>query len=123
MAPAEITREEFFAGHSQAARVDDAVRALLERIGPHEVRVTRSQVAFRHRTGFAYLWLPGRWLRQPTSEVVLSMALRRPDPSPRFKQVAHPAARVWVRHLEVRSLEDLDPEVEGWLREAYESAG
>lgn len=67
--------------------------------------------------------MPGRWLRNPGSEVVLSIALRRRDPSPRFKEVAHPSARLWTHHLEVRSPVDLDPPVEAWLREAYESAG
>jgi len=122
MPAAEISPKEFFAGHPDAAPIHDAVRALLKRIGPSQIRVTRSQVAFRRRVGFAYLWLPGKWPRHPSSEVVLSIALRRPDPSPRFKEVAHPAERVWMHHLEVRSVEDLDGEVEVWLREAYESA-
>jgi hypothetical protein len=123
MVPAEIGPEEFFAGYPDAMRIYHAVRALLERTGPCQVRVTRSQVAFRRRRGFAYLWLPGRWLRHPTSEVVLSIALQRRDPSPRFKEVAHPTGKVWMHHLEVRSVEDLDAEVESWLREAAESAG
>jgi len=80
-------------------------------------------VAFRRRVGFACLWLPGRWLRRPGSEAVLSIALRRHDPSPWFKEVAHPAERVWMHHLEVRSVEDLDNEVEAWLCEAYQAAG
>ena len=122
MEPAEINPEVLFAGHPDAARIHDAVRALLERIGPSQIRVTRSQVAFRRRLGFAYLWLPGRWLRSPGSEAVLSIALRRHDPSPRFKEVAHPAERVWMHHLEVCSVEDLDGEVEAWLWEACESA-
>lgn len=54
---------------------------------------------------------------------MLSIALRGHDPSPRFKQVAHPAERVWMHHLEVQSVADLDTEVGAWLREAYESAG
>jgi len=121
-APAQISPEESFAGHPDAVRIYDAVCALLERPGPCTCRVTRSQVAFRRRVGFAYLWLPGRWLCHPSSEAVLSIALRRHDPSPRFKEVAHPAEHGWVHHLEVRSVEDLDGEAEAWLREACESA-
>lgn len=123
MAAPEIPRKAFFARYPDAERVYQAIRGLMERIGPFSLRVTRSQVAFRRRTGFAYLWLPGRWLKRPTSEVVLSIALPRHDPSPRFKEVVHPAARVWMHHLEVRSPEDLDVDVEAWLREAYEAAG
>jgi hypothetical protein len=123
VAPARISPEESFGGHPDAGRIHNAVCALLERIGPCTCRVTRSQVAFRRRVGSAYLWLPGRWLRRPSSAVVLSSVLRRPDSSPRVKKVAHPAEHLWAAHLEIRSVEDLDGEVEAWLREACGSAG
>jgi hypothetical protein len=87
------------------------------------MRVTKSQVAFRRRRGFAYLWLPGSWLARPAAEVVLSVALPRQDGSARFKEVVHPSPRVWMHHLELGSPEELDEEVIGWLREAFESAG
>jgi hypothetical protein len=51
------------------------------------------------------------------------VALGRHDPSPRFKEVAHPSWSHWIHHLEVRSAEDLDDEVAVWLREAAERAG
>ncbi len=79
-------------------------------------------MAFCRRTGFAYLSLPGRWLSHPSAEVVLSIALARQDGSARCKQVAHPALRVWMHHLEVRSVAELDAEVAEWLQEAYERA-
>ena len=59
----------------------------------------------------------------PAVEVVLSLALGRLDPSPRWKQVAHPSPRIWMHHLEVRDLADLDDEVRAWLREAFAFAG
>jgi hypothetical protein len=81
-----------------------------------------SEAAFRRGVGFAYLWPSGRWLRNPTGKVVLSIALPRRDLSPRFKEVAHPAKRVWMHHLEVHRVEDLDHEVQARLREAYDSS-
>jgi len=115
--------EEFFAGHPDALHVYDTVRAAAERLGPVEVRVTRSQVALRRRRGFAYLWLPGRWLRNPSAEVVLSLALDHRVPSARFKQVVRPSPRTRVHHLEVRDVADIDDEVSGWLSDAYRGAG
>ena len=112
--------EAFFAGHPDALAAYRTVRGMVDSIGPAEVRTTRSQVAFRRRRGFAYLWLPGRWLANPGAEVVLSIALTRHDDSPRFKEVAHPAPTVWIHHLEIRDLADLDVEVLAWLGEAYE---
>ncbi len=80
-------------------------------------------MAWRRRVGLAYSRMPGSWLRSPGSEAVLSIALGRLDPSVRFKQVAHPAQRIWMHHLEVRAPEELDGQVAAWLREAYDRAG
>jgi hypothetical protein len=86
-----------------------------------EVRTTKSQVALRRRTGFAYLWYPGRYVR---SEVpaVLSIALPERLESPRFKQVGRPSAHMWMHHLELHGPDDLDEEVQAWLRTAYDAA-
>jgi hypothetical protein len=86
-----------------------------------EVHATRSQVALRHRSGFAYLWYPGRYVR---SEVpaVLSLALPERVDSPRFKQVGNPSPGVWMHHLELDDPEQLDDEVVGWLQDAYDAA-
>jgi hypothetical protein len=117
-----VEPDAFFAGHPDSLAVYERVLAMLGTIGPVEIRTTRSQVAFRRRRGFAWLWLPGRWLARPGAEVVLSIALGRHDDSPRFKEVAHPARDIWTHHLEVRSIGDLDKEVESWLRAAFEHA-
>jgi hypothetical protein len=66
--------------------------------------------------------MPGMWLRHPSAETVLSIALGRQDRSPRFKQIVHPSWRVWMHHLELNDAADIDAEVVGWLREAYEQA-
>ena len=118
----ERTPEEFFAGHPFALAVHDRVLDIVQELGPVDVRVSRSQVALRLRRGFAYLWLPGQYLRHPGAEVVLSVSLGRHDDSPRWKEVAHPSPKHWIHHLEVRDLADLDDEVAGWLREAAERA-
>jgi hypothetical protein len=117
------TPEELFVGHVDALAAYERVASILERCGPVEVRVSKSQVAFRRRRGFAYLWMPGRWLAHPGAEVVLSIALNRELDSPRFKEIAHPARWVWMHHLEIQSVGDLDVQVEEWLEEAYRRAG
>ena len=76
---------------------------ILGRLGPFEVRITKSQAAIMSRRAFAYLWMPGQCLRKPNAQVVLSLALGRVDPSERFKEVAHPAPRRWIHHLEMSS--------------------
>jgi hypothetical protein len=113
----------FFAGRPTAREVFRRVRSSLEATGGCTVRASRSQVAFRRRRAFAYLWLPGRYLTHPAAEVVLTVALGRHDPSPRWKEVVHPARGHWIHHLEVNDPTEIDDEVEGWLREAAERAG
>ena len=117
------TPEEHLAGHPLALATYERVRAVLTAAGPLEVRVSKSQVAFRRRRGFAYLWLPGRYLAKPAADVVLSVALGRRDGSPRWKQVVEPAPGQWMHHLEIRDEADVDAEVEAWLREAADRAG
>ena len=119
----EVPLDQFFAGQPLGRAVFDVVRQRLAAIGPLEVRASRSQVAFRRRRGFAFLWLPGQYLAHPDAEVVLSIGLDHHDPSPRFKEVVHPAPRVWLHHLEIRSPAELDDEVWDWLVEAAEERG
>jgi len=120
--PSQSAIRAFFAGHPAGRAVFEQVRHLAEDCGPFTIRVTRSQVALRRRTGFAWVWLPGRWLRKHEGDVVLSLSLPRADGTPRFKEIAHPSPRRWMHHLVVASPEDLDGEVLAWLREAYEAA-
>ena len=115
--------ERFFADHPVAHDVYRRVYSMLEDLGPFEVRTTKTQVAFRRRRGFAYLWFPVEWARGPGVEIVLSVALGREDDSPRWKQVAHPSPRIWMHHLEVSGTDVLDEEVRDRLAEAYEAAG
>ncbi len=115
--------EEFFAGSALGSAVFGRVRGVLAGLGPVDVRVTTSQVAFRRRRAFAWLWLPGRYLTAPSAEVVLSLSLDRREESPRFAEVVHPTPAHWMHHLAVRAVTDVDEEVVGWLREAADSAG
>ena len=82
-----------FAGQPFALNVVDGVESMVASIGEATIRTTKGHVAFRRRRGFAYLWPPVFGDRGV--EIVLSIALCRHDTSPRFKQVAHPAPRMW----------------------------
>jgi hypothetical protein len=115
--------EEFLADTPLGRAVYDRVRAVLAAAGGAGVRVTGSQIGFRRRRGFAWLWLPGRYLAHPAADVVLSIALDRQDRSPRWKEVTHPSGRHRVHHLELHDAAEVDDEVAGWLRESVDLAG
>jgi hypothetical protein len=105
-----------------AKSVYEKVRRALSDLGPFETRTSKSQIAFRRRRGFAYLWLPGQYLHGPHADVVLSIALDRHVRSPRFKEVVHPSPGHWMHHLELAGPDQVDSEVIGWLREAADQA-
>lgn len=114
--------EDFFEGCPVGWAVYQAVAAAVAALGDHEVRVGKSQLAFRRTKGFAFLWRPDRYVHSEVP-VVLSLALSHPVDSSRFKEVAHPAATTWMHHLEVRDPAELDDEVLGWLARAHAEAG
>ena len=140
-----MTLERFFAGQDESWRIFDALRLAVATIGHAELqlRVTKSQVAFRRRRPFAWAWMPGMYLQRPRptplteggqggipatlppryAPLVLTVALRRRDPSPRWKEVVEPAPGRFTHHLELRSAAEIDDEVRAWLREAWEAAG
>ncbi|MFC8502298.1 DUF5655 domain-containing protein [Pedococcus sp. NPDC057267] len=114
--------EELFAGHPESLEVYRAVRGAVEELGGARERVTRSQVAWARRRGFAYAWRPGQYVRS-TVPLVLSVALPRQLTHPRVKEVAHPSPGTWMHHLELSGAGDVDEEVVDLLRQAAEAAG
>lgn len=116
-----VQGEEFFGSDQKAVAIYRAVAAPIVGRGDVDVRVTKSQVAFRARRGFAYMWAPGRYVASDVP-VVLSIALSERLPAARFKAIAHPSPGVWMHHLELRLVKDVDREVREWIRRAYGEA-
>ncbi len=115
--------EDFFHGQPASRELFEAVREAVEAIGPAEMRVTKSQVAFWRRRPFAMVWMPEQYLRRKAAPLVLTLSFRRRDPSPRWKSIVEPAPGRFTHHLELYSTGDIDEEVRGWLKEAWGEAG
>ncbi len=115
--------EEFFADFPGSRPLFDVLARMVEAVGPADVKVSKSQVAFRRKKAFAWAWIPGRYLRGKTAPLVLSVSLPQRDPSPRWKEVVQPAPGRFMHHLELYKLEDLDEQVAEWLRAAWYWAG
>lgn len=114
--------DTYFAGYDEARLIFDTLRTTIEAIGPAELRVTKSQVAFRRRTAFAWARIPGKYLHGQTAPLVLTLALRRHDTSPRWKEIVEPAPGRFTHHLELFTAADIDDLVLTWLHEAWELA-
>ena len=124
MAPTadESSPATFFAGHPDGLVIFDGVRDAIAELGATSMRVTKSQIAFRRRKGFAYVWRPAQYLKTSVP-AVLSIARGRHVSSDRFKSVVHPSPGVWMHHIELRGPQEVDQEVREWLREAFDRAG
>lgn len=115
------TPEELFSGHPLGLQLYQAAAGAIRELGDIEQRATKSQVAFRARRGFAFVWRPGQYVHSDVP-AVLSIALPRRLQTPRIKSIAHVSDRVWMHHLELWAVEDIDDEVVGWLTEAFDAA-
>ena len=112
----------FFDGDTSGRELFEQVASLIDSLGPTEVRVGRSQIAFRRGRTFALVWRPSMYL-DTTVPIVLSLALPEPVDSARFKEVVHPSRTTWMHHLELREAAQIDEEVGAWLARAWEAAG
>jgi hypothetical protein len=117
-----VTLDEFLAGYEESRPVLDALRAAIETLGPVEMRVSKSQVAFRRRRAFAWTWVPGRYLRGPRPPLVLTLSFPYRHGSPRWKQIVEPARGRFTHHLELHSVAEIDDELRTWLHEAWQGA-
>lgn len=117
-----MTLDEFFDGYEESRPLFDAVHKAIDTLGPAEVRVTKSQVAFRRRNTFAWAWIPEKHLHRRAAPLVLTLALRSRDASPRWKEIVEPAPGRFMHHLEVYSTSDIDDEVASWLQSAWTEA-
>jgi hypothetical protein len=123
MATPLMTLDDFFAGRDESRRIFEVLRGAVGALGPSEMRVTKSQVAFRRRRAFAWAWMPGAYLRGKQAPLVLTLALRRRSSSPRWKAIVEPAPGRFTHHMELRFGDEIDDEVRAWLQEAWADAG
>lgn len=114
-----MTCDEFFAGQDESRQIFDVVLAAVEALGAVEIRVSKSQIGFRHRLAFGSVWMPEQYLHRKAAPLVLTLALRRRDPSPRWKEIVEPTPGRFTHHLELYSPKEMDAEARAWLQEAY----
>ncbi len=118
-----MTPETFFEGQELAWQLFDEIWRAITAIGDAQVHVTKSQIAFRRQKAFAWVWMPGRYLRGDVAPLVLTIGLCRRDASPRWKEIVEPVPGRYTHHLELTTIAEIDHEVRSWLHEAWEFAG
>ena len=86
-----MTLDEYFDGKDESRQLFDALRGVIEVMGDVEIRVTKSQIAFRRNKAFAWAWMPGKYLHRKAAPLVFTLGFRHKDPSPRWKEIVEPA--------------------------------
>lgn len=74
--------DDFLFGRELSRQLFASVRAAVEAAGPSEMQVSKSQIAFRRRRGFAWVWIPGGYLRGATAPQTRSTFRLRDGLSP-----------------------------------------
>ncbi len=116
------TLDEFFDGQSESRKLFEAVYSAVAAFGPAALRVSKSQIAFCRRKAFAWVWVPGRYLRGKTAPLVLTLSFPNRSTSPRWKEIVEPHPGRFTHHLELYSSEEVDAEVVDWLQQAWMNA-
>ena len=119
------TFEGYLHDPPDAVALLDAVRHALALAGAEPVteRLTKSQIAFRDRAAFAWVWAPGQYLGDGRAPLVVSVGFDHPDPSARWKDVVEVRPGCFMHHLELWRSDDVDAEVVAWLASAWAAAG
>jgi len=100
----------------------EAAEALILELFPDvNIKVSKTQVGFSNRYGFAYLWPPARKIKgRPGRYIVLTFGLGRRAEHERIVESVEPYPGRWTHHVLISSADDLDEQVTNWLREAYD---
>lgn len=111
----EYTVDDFFEGKSERLReLYDAWVSLVGAFGPFEQVPTKTRIAFMVRVRFAGV------ARLRKDGLVCGFWLKRQIGSPRFTKVELLGKSDWIYQFVLRDERELDDEVRGWIREAYD---
>ncbi len=97
---------------------------LLSELGEVEFKVQKTQITLKNRRVFgAVSLLPARRAKdRPDPYITITLGLNRRNPSPRIDQASEPYPGRWTHHLVIGSVDQIDDELMGWVREAYDFA-
>ncbi len=116
----------FFEDHREALPLYEALTEQMEGLGDLSIRVQKTQITFSNRRNFAFVsFLPARKAKdRPKTYITITFGLGRRVDSPRIDIATEPYPGRWTHHVLISSTEDIDGELMGWIREAYNfSAG
>ena len=111
----------FFNKHMDALPLYQRLEALiLEQIPDVRIKVSKTQVGFFNKRGFAFVsFNPCRRAKdRPETWVTVTFGLAFRVDDPRIDVATEPYPNRWTHHVTVSRAEDMDGQLLGWIREA-----
>ena len=91
-------------------------------VGPFSIRVQKTQITWSNRYVFACISFakvrPAKL--RPQTYLVVTFGLDHRVESPRIDIVTEPYPHRWTHHVLISAPEEIDNELLGWVREAYD---
>jgi hypothetical protein len=105
-------------------RLFGLVNRFLISLGSVESATRKTQVSFKHRRAFAWIWLPQLWIKkQPRGSITLTFGLDHKVRDRRIKESVEPYPGRYTHHVVITRAAEFDARVKIWLREAHRLAG
>ena len=113
----------YFNDHMDALPLYERLEGLiLEQIPDVKIKVSKTQISFSNKRGFAFVsFNPCRRAKErPEVWMTVTFGLSYRKDSPRIDVATEPYPNRWTHHIMVGSEEEIDAELMGWIREAAE---
>ena len=113
----------FFNDHMAVLPLYERLEGLiLEQIPDVKIKVSKTQISFSNKRGFAFVsFNPCRRAKdRPEVWMTVTFGLSYRKGSTRIDVATEPYPNRWTHHMMVGSEEEIDAELMGWLREAAE---
>jgi len=93
---------------------------ILSQIPDVKVKVQKTQITFSNRYGFAFVsFLPARKAKErPDNFITVTFGQGFRVESPRIDVATEPYPNRWTHHVTVSSVDEIDEELMGWIRDA-----
>ena len=113
----------FFDGNPGALSLYEAFEEkVLRAVGPVHIKTGKTQITFSNRHIFSCVSMMRLRKKKelPPAYIVVTFGLERRETSPRVAAPAEPYPNRWTHHVLIERPEELDEELMGWVKEAYD---
>lgn len=111
--------KKLFKDRAASLKLFGMVAKYVKSLGEVSMIVSKTQVAFKTKRQFAWVWLPQMWIKKaPADAIVISFSLDHRVKDRRIKEVLEPYPGRFMHHAVIKKPAQFDAKVKAWLREA-----